>query len=59
MSTLLVTLFFGGWKLPGLFWLLERVGFGTDPLHFVYGLADIGVFVAKVAVVAFFLMNGR
>jgi NADH-quinone oxidoreductase subunit H len=56
MSTLLVTLFFGGWKLPGLYWLLERAGFTAQPLHPIYGLADIAVFAAKVfAVLMFFI----
>jgi NADH-quinone oxidoreductase subunit H len=43
MSALMVTLFFGGWKLP---WLLDDAARSLGPL--AYGLIGIAVFFAKV-----------
>src|SRR5947208_10267652 len=46
-SAVIVTLFFGGWHLPGI----------PDGSHgWIFGLINIAVFFAKVAIIIFFFM---
>ena len=49
MSALLVTLFLGGWRMPGLYGILGALGFdAAEPRHFIYGLMDMSMFALKV-----------
>ncbi|HMO58407.1 MAG TPA: NADH-quinone oxidoreductase subunit NuoH [Roseiflexaceae bacterium] len=55
MNAIAVTLFLGGWKVPGLQTLADAVtaSFGANIGNAVFGLTSLGAFLLKVTVLSF------